>query len=64
MGFGGAGNKVKTTATKTSNERELLLKEGYHNMSQINLSLAEEALEADNEALFLAEQNLRSVKNK
>ncbi len=38
------------------------LKSGYEEMSLINLILAEEGVEADSEALALAEQNLRSVK--
>ncbi len=34
---------------------------GYMEMSRINLSLAELGLAADNEAVQLCEQNLRSV---
>lgn len=37
------------------------LADGYLEMSHINLSLAEEAIDCDNEALALCEQNLRSV---
>ncbi len=61
MSFGGVKEKPQKTAEEALEER---LKTGYLNMSLINLSLAEEALQSDNEALFLAEQNLRSVKNK
>ncbi|MDO4743970.1 MAG: antitoxin MazE [Clostridia bacterium] len=45
-------------------EREMCLEKGYQEMSRINLSLAEEALTSDNDALLLAEQNLRSVKKR
>ena len=41
---------------------EECLKQGYQEMSPINLSLAEESVQSDNEAQLLAEQNLRSVK--
>lgn len=39
-------------------EIEKSLIEGYKEMSRINLSLAEEAVDLDNEALALAEQKL------
>ncbi len=38
------------------------LRRGYKEMSPINQSLAEEAVQSDNEALALSEQNVRSVK--
>ncbi len=41
---------------------ENCLKQGYEEMSPINLTLAEEAVQSDNEALALSEQNVRSVK--
>lgn len=61
MSFGGVKEKPQKTAKEALEE---CLKAGYLNMSLINLSLAEEALQSDNDALSLAEQNLRSVKNK
>ncbi len=48
---------------KTLEEHIQSLKTGYEQMSRINLELAENAVASDNDALFLAEQNLRSVKN-
>lgn len=64
MIFGGLKKKSKDSAEKSLADQEKSLMEGYHNMSRINLSLAEEAVQSDNDALFLAEQNLRSVKIK
>ncbi len=64
MIFGGLKKKSKDSARKSLADQEKSLMEGYHNMSRINLSLAEEAVQSDNDALFLAEQNLRSVKIK
>ena len=61
MSFSGVKEKPQKTAEEALEER---LKTGYRNMSLINLSLAEEAVQSDNDALSLAEQNLRSVKNK
>lgn len=37
------------------------LEKGYLEMSRINCQLAEEGLSSDNDALSLAEHNLRSV---
>jgi hypothetical protein len=45
-------------------DNEQHLKQGYLQMSRINLSLAEEAVTSDNDALSIAEQNLRSVKKR
>ncbi len=39
-------------------QRKLDLIEGYKEMSRINLSLAEDAVQSDNEALMLGEQKL------
>jgi len=39
------------------------LEKGYLEMSRINCQLAEEGLSSDNDALSLAEHNLRSVNN-
>ena len=39
------------------------LEKGYLEMSRINCQLAEEGLSLDNDALSLAEHNLRSVNN-
>ena len=61
MSFSGVKEKPQKTAEEALKE---CLKTGYRNMSLINLSLAEEAVQSDNDALSLAEQNLRSVKNK
>ncbi len=61
MSFSGLKEKPQKTAEEVLKEQ---LKTGYRNMSLINLSLAEDAVQSDNDALSLAEQNLRSVKNK
>lgn len=61
MSFSGVKEKPQKTVKEALKEQ---LKTGYRNMSLINLSLAEEAVQSDNDALSLAEQNLRSVKNK
>ncbi len=49
---------------KSSYDKNLkeCLKNGYKAMSPINQRLAEESVKSDNDALALAEQNLRSVK--
>ncbi len=52
---------LENTGSYDKNLKDLL-KDGYKAMSPINLSLAEEAVQSDNEAQLLAEQNLRSVK--
>ena len=62
MSLGGGAEKTKSTALETLKKYEEKLKAGYHDMSRINLSLAEEAVQSDNAALLLSEQNLRSVK--
>ena len=62
MSLGGRRKKEKTTASVPLKKYEAELKAGYLDMSRINLSLAEEAVQSDNDALLLAEQNLRSVK--
>ena len=62
MSLDGGIKKEKATASWPLEEYEARLKAGYLDMSRINLSLAEEAVQSDNEALLLAEQNLRSVK--
>ena len=61
MSFSGVKEKPQKTAEEALKEQ---LKAGYRNMSLINLSLAEDAVQSDNDALSLSEQNLRSVKNK
>ena len=48
----------KKTCTKKHAES---LKQGYLGMSRINCQLAEEGLSSDNDALCIAEHNLRSV---
>lgn len=64
MVFGEVKEKSQESDQNVLTYYEECLKSGYQNMSRINLSLAEESVESDNDALFLAEQNLRSVKNK
>lgn len=63
MDFGGVLEKPQKLAEKKPTKHEMCLIKGYQEMSRINLSLAEEAVASDNEALSIAEQNLRSVKN-
>lgn len=62
--------KVKELKTQLQTNENALTKEhiksleaGYLEMSRINCQLAEEGLSLDNEALSLAEHNLRSVNN-
>ena len=55
-------DKTKKTAKDPLKKYEEDLKSGYLEMSRINLSLAEEAVQSDNDSLLLAEQILRSVK--
>ncbi len=62
MSLGGRRKKTDATACAPLEKYEEELKTGYLDMSRINLSLAEEAVQSDNDALLLAEQNLRSVK--
>ena len=61
MNFSDFFKKPQGFFKKSQDECEVSLKKGYPKMSRINLSLAEEAVSVDNEALLLAEQNLRSV---
>ena len=62
MSLGGKEAKTKSTASAHLEKIEEALKAGYHEMSRINLSLAEEAVKSDNDALLLTEEILRSVK--
>ncbi len=58
---------MKSSALKNKNmssydqNLEDSLRRGYEEMSPINLKLAETAVQSDNDALDLSEQNLRSV---
>ncbi len=54
-------DKAEENSYGPSKNLEECLKNGYKEMSRINLSLAEEAVTLDNEAQLLLEQNLRSV---
>ena len=54
--------KTKNIASDPLKKYEEDLKAGYLEMSRINLGLAEEAVQSDNDSLLLAEQILRSVK--
>ena len=53
--------KSKKTVNFENGLFEDAMAAGYMEMSRINLSLAEEAVASDNEAMELREQNLRSV---
>ncbi len=53
---------VKEKSDSYNNDFAESLKSGYEQMSPINLYLAEESVQSDNEALALSEQNLRSVR--
>jgi hypothetical protein len=64
MKLGNLNDIPQTFAEIKPSEREICLKNGYQEMSRINLSLAEEAVSSDDDALILAEQNLRSVKKR
>lgn len=51
-----AADKLRRAGLDAQTVKSLI--EGYKEMSRINLSLAESALESDNEALALSEQKL------
>ena len=51
-----AADKLRRAGLDAQTVKSLI--EGYKEMSRINLSLAESALESDNEALALGEQKL------